>query len=219
LVETLDGLTEQAGDELSPEATAALRSQLEGEHQHAVEGLRQDRAVVEAVLAKLRTARQRTARWNFEADGFDALTPGLRRIYRRGRRGMRAAAAEPSTENLHEWRKRVKDLWHASQIMRPAASKRLKKLGKRAHRLSDLLGDDHDLAVLRNDVEAHPERFEDDEARRAFQIVIDRRRKALQQEAFEVGRGIFKQGPKQFVRKLERGWREHSGEKPQPSLA
>ena len=219
LIETLDGLTEHAGEELAPVVTAKLRSRLEDEHARALEGLRQDSSVVEAVLAKLTAARRRTPRWAFHADGFDALTPGLARTYRRGRKRMRAAAADPSTENFHEWRKRVKDFWHACQIVRPAAPKKMKRLAKRAHRLSDLLGDDHDLAVLRGYVETHPHDFADDDVRTALVALINRRRRVLQREALEVGAGVFKQSPKQFARGVERGWRKRSPEKPQPAIA
>jgi hypothetical protein len=57
--------------------------------------------------------REMTERWN---------RGSLRRIYRRGRKAMQHAQADPTNENLHEWRKRVKDLWHAEQILRPARS-------------------------------------------------------------------------------------------------
>jgi CHAD domain-containing protein len=132
---------------------------------------------------------------------------------------MSATAAEPSTENLHEWRKRVKDFWHACQIVRPAAPKKLKKLGKQAHYLSDLLGDDHDLAVLRDYVEEHPQDFPDQETSGALQALIDRRRQVLQREALEVGARVFKQPSKGFARSLERGWQKRSPAKPQPTIA
>jgi len=103
-----------------------------------------------------------------DPDGFAALKLGLRRIYRRGRKRIRVASADPTTENRHEARKRVKDLWHATQIVRPAAPRKPKKLSRRAHDVADLLGDDHDLAVLRDDVEMHPQCFDDEASRRAL---------------------------------------------------
>jgi CHAD domain-containing protein len=126
LIETLEALEKWAGDELRPGASAALVGQLEVERQRAVASLEQDEAAIAAVVRELETARTRTAGWTFGADGFDALEPGLRRIYRRGRRAMKATADEPSTENLHEWRKRAKDLWHVLQILRPAGPKRIR---------------------------------------------------------------------------------------------
>jgi CHAD domain-containing protein len=219
LTETLDGLFERAGDELSPDTAAPLRSRLEEEHARALEALVQDEAAVETVLARLKSARRRTARWTFPVQEFDVLTPGLERIYRRARRRFRAAAAQPSDENLHEWRKRVKDFWHACQIVRLAAPKRLKRLGKRAHQLSDLLGEDHDLVVLRAYVETHPGSLPDVEARESLQVLIERRRQVLQQQAFEIGAELFKQGPRPFAGGLERGWKKRVPETPRPAIA
>ncbi len=165
---------------------------------------------------ELGRARTRTAWWSLDADGFAALKPGLRRIYRRGRRRIRAAAADPTTENLHEARKRVKDLWHATQIVRPAYPKRLKALSRRAHDLADLLGDDHDLAVLRDYVDAHPQCFDDESDKRALLAVLDRRREALQRDALALGRKLYADKPGRFVDRIERGWRKRAAASPEP---
>ena len=211
LLETLDGLHARFAGELSEDATAGLRAQLDEEHERALSSLRDDEDSLSAVLAELAEARLRTAGWEFEDDGFDALAPGLQRIYRRGRRRMRAAAAEPTTENLHEWRKRVKDLWYAAQMLRPAGPKRMKKLARRAHDLSDLLGDDHDLAILAKYAEAHPRLFESDAGLRALRSLIDRRRRALQKKAFRLGERLYEAPPKRFVRCVAKGWRKRAG--------
>ncbi len=207
LVDTLDGLVDRFGKELSPEAIAPLRASLEREHKQALKSLKDDGGAVDLVVRKLENARGRTARWTFETDGFAALAPGLHRIYRRGRRAMRKAGRDPTTENLRELRKRVKDLWHALQIVRPAAPKATEKLAKRAHRLSDLLGDDHDLAVLRDYVLAHAELLED-ATRAALVALIDRRRRALQRDGLRLAKQVYKRPPKRFVRGLEQGWKK-----------
>src|SRR5919109_412156 len=70
------------------------------------------REALEEVAAAREDARDRVDDWPLEHDGFEALEGGLRRIYRRGRRALRAVEDEPTTEILHEWRKREKDLWY-----------------------------------------------------------------------------------------------------------
>jgi CHAD domain-containing protein len=207
LIETLDELERAAGRELPSGATAGLREQLEAERKQALRSLKEDDVVIDAVLDELEDARTRTATWTFETDGFSALEPGLGRIYRRGRRAMNAAAEEPSTENFHEWRKRVKDLWHAEQILRPAYPKKMKKLAKRTHDLSDLLGDDHDLAELRSYVARHRQCFDDRVAQVALVAVIDRRRKELQRGALSLGAKLYRRSPKRFVGSVERGFK------------
>ena len=126
LVITLEALEKTSSDELPGDAIAKLRSQLKDERKQALESLKADDAGVAAVVEEIDSARTRTAAWTFDVDGFEAVKPGLRRIYRRGRKAMKHSQEEPTTANLHEWRKRVKDLWHAEQILRPASPKRMK---------------------------------------------------------------------------------------------
>ncbi|MEA2151069.1 MAG: hypothetical protein QOD69_2899 [Solirubrobacteraceae bacterium] len=216
LVETLDALAARFADELPATLTTDLRARLQGEHERALAALQEDDAAVGRTLDELAEARTRTAGWTLDDDGFGALAPGLGRIYRRGRKRVRAAAQEPTDERLHEARKRVKDLWHATQILRPAAPKRLKKLSKRAHGLADLLGDDHDLAVLRAYADRHPQCFADESSRQALLTILDRRRQALQRKAFKLGDELYEQSPKRFVSAIERGWRKRADARPAP---
>lgn len=210
LIKTLDELERGSSDELPPRAIAKLRAQLTDERKQALESLRTDDALVAAVVADIEEARTRTAAWTFETEGFEALEPGLRRIYRRGRKAMRRAQADPTNENLHQWRKRVKDLWHVEQIMRPAAPKKMKKLARRTHTLSDLLGDDHDLAELCLYVERHRNSSEHRVAQVAQIAVIDRRRNELQRKAFALGSNLYRRSPKRFVQAIARGWSDRA---------
>ncbi len=214
LVDTLDDLGERFPEELPARATATLRARLD--HERAAAELSLGGGEVDDVLAALGDARGRAPAWTFADGGFDAISPGLRRIYRRGRKRMRIAQRDPSPENLHEWRKRVKDLWHATQIVREAQPKRLKRVSKRAHKLADHLGDGHDLAMLHAYAEAHPRAFEDAGARAALLAVIDRRADALRDKALKRGAKLYEPSPKRFVKRIERGWRKRAARRPRP---
>jgi CHAD domain-containing protein len=216
LLETLDALRERFADELGERATARLRQRLD-EQQAAHAPVRgREGEGIDAVLATIELARARTPAWTCADDGFDALSPGLRRIYRRGRKRMRVAAKDPSPENLHEWRKRVKDLWHATQILREAQPKRLKRVSRCAHDLANLLGDGHDLSMLRAYAESHPLCFEDEASKDALLAVIDRRCVALRDKALKRGRKLYEPSPKRFVKRVERGWRKRAADHPRP---
>ena len=210
LIETLDALEKASGNDLPGDATAKLRVQLKSDRRQALESLKSDDALVAAVVDDIDRARTRTAAWTFDVDGFEALEPGLRRIYRRGRKAMRRAREEPTDTNLHEWRKRVKDLWHAEQILRPASPKGMKKLARRTHELADLLGDDHDLAELRHYLATHGSCFDDRAAQVALTAVLDRRRKVFQDEAFAVGPKLYRRRPGRFVKAIGRRWRKRA---------
>jgi CHAD domain-containing protein len=149
------------------------------------------RQAAETAIAILTEARGRVDDWPLERDGFEALEDGLRRTYRRGRRDWRAALEGPSDENLHEWRKRVKDLWYHCSILQESWKPVMTALADEAHELSDRLGDDHDLAVLL------------DFGAESLEPLIDERRAELQEQAFAYGSRLYADKPKAFVRRLE----------------
>jgi CHAD domain-containing protein len=202
MVETLEGLTARYRTELADDAFSGLRDALADEAAAASARLADDRGAVEEVQGALAAARRRVAGWPIDDDGgLELLEPGFERIYRRGRRALKAARKDHDTEQLHELRKRAKDLWHAAQILRPAAPKPMKKLARRAHALSDLAGDDHDLAVLRAAArERHATLARGELA--LLEGLIDRRRGRLQRKALSRARRVYARKPRKLARVL-----------------
>ena len=82
-----------------------------------------------------------------------------------------------------------------------------------AHALSSVIGDHHDLSVLRQYVEANPQLFSDMASRAALLTVLDRRRDKLQRRALKLGRRLYEQPPKRFAKAVERGWRKRVGDR------
>jgi hypothetical protein len=162
-----------------PRLRAALEQQAAGEP---------DR---DEAIAALQGMRERIEEWPLERRDFAAIEPGLRRIYRQGRRAMRKAEAEPTVETLHEWRKREKDLWYHLRLLRAPADE--------AHELSERLGDDHDLAVL---LEFARERGMAD----GIEDAVEERRAALQASAFDTGRRLYADRTKKFSARLRASW-------------
>jgi CHAD domain-containing protein len=202
LLETLDALTDRYPDAAPPERFARFKRTLAGQHGATQRRLHEGAAVVE-VLGELRRAWARVGDWRLEREGLDALAPGFKRIYRRGRRAYRTARQEPSTENLHELRKRAKHLWYAAQIVRAAAPKKMKRVARRAHELSNLIGEDHDLALLAERADERRDRFANETAADELAALVERRRAELQREAMVLGRRVFRKKPRKVARPLE----------------
>ncbi len=74
------------------------------------------------------------------------------------------------------------------------------------HELTDLLGDDHDLAVLRQDLVAAPDRFGGERLVAALCGLLDRRRAELQAGARGVGWRCFAEEPERRVSRLRTYW-------------
>lgn len=165
---------------------------------------------------KLLTIRQRVARWRISAGGWSEIGEGLKRVYRQGRIAMKDARKTPSAGNLHEWRKQAKYLWHQLQLLEPIRPRPIGELAARAHKLSDYLGDDHDLAVLREKALAHRDAFPGPGGASALFTLIDRRQTQLRDKAFRVGGRIYAEKPAAFAARLGRYWRRWQREKTTP---
>ena len=185
--------------ELPGRAAGDLRQALAAHRIRTAAGARSQAST--QVVEMLTSARRRIAHWPLDEDGFDAIAGGLERIYRRGRRDYRKARAEPTSENLHKWRKRAKDLWYHLTILRDTWRPVMEVLADEAHALSERIGDDHDLAVLLGWADEHaPHTVE------ALTGPVERRREQLQAEAFAIGARLYADKPGAFMRRLERWW-------------
>jgi CHAD domain-containing protein len=120
-------------------------------------------------------------------------------MYGDGRAAYRAARKKPTVGNLHEWRKRVKDLWYSATILRSAWPAMMNELAAEAHVLSDLLGEDHDLAMLAQRATGKKHK----QLRRA----IAKRRARLQRRALKMGKRLYAEKPKGFARRIGVAWR------------
>jgi CHAD domain-containing protein len=202
LVETLDELRDRYAGELSDAAFDGLREALQAEARTAHDALEDDRALTQRATADLVAARDRVAGWPLpDGAGVAILAPGFRRIYRRGRNALRAAERDTSTESLHELRKRAKDLWHAAQVLRPAAPKQLERLGRDAHALSDVAGDDHDLAVILDAALQRPHALADGEPE-LLTAIVGRRRAQLQRIALKRAGKLYARKPRKLTKRL-----------------
>jgi len=147
------------------------------------------------------TGSLRAVRAQFEDSqrGADATSRGallhdFRRLCTRGRRAHRRAAASRDSDALHAWRRRVKDLRYAAELLREADPSRLRRVEHAARELSDLLGDDHDLAVLAEQVGDHPHTH----------ALIGRRRGELQASAFELAAQLYATSPRRLAKRVRR---------------
>jgi CHAD domain-containing protein len=204
MLETLGGLDLPAG--LGWELRKVIQAQREAD------GTGDDReAAAGRAVAMLKEARKRVDDWPLRNDSFDALADGLQRTYRRGRRDLRVARGEPTVEALHDWRKRAKELWYHHTLLRSLWPPVMNAVGDEAHALSDLLGDDHDLAVLAHWFAVHANPAPE------FCEAVERRRRELQHDAFELGARLYAEKPSAYVSRMRRLWEAQQAASKRPT--
>ncbi len=112
------------------------------------EGAPVDGAAMKQAHSLLNEAKKRLARLRIAGSGFDIVGPGLEACYRGARRAFRSAYDEKTDEDFHEWRKGAKHHWRQMPLLSRAWHGYLGARASEARNLSQVLGDDHDLALL-----------------------------------------------------------------------
>ncbi len=99
--------------------------------------------------AALADARDAFAGLHLRSDGIAPLVEGFQNIYADGRKTMRLAYRNGVEDEIfHEWRKHVQRHWRHLQLFRNAWPEEFAPRIDLASELSELIGVDHDLAVL-----------------------------------------------------------------------
>jgi CHAD domain-containing protein len=152
------------------------------------------------VLRDVAEMRRELSLWNLLEHDFQM--PRLRRIYREGRlRYTRAKRKHASPRDLHDWRKRVKALYYALDMLGGTSTKGTRRITRRTERLGEALGEEHDLWMLSAYIEEHPRSLDPSGKSRAVLLkLISRRRKRLRERALADGALVYADPPDKFTR-------------------
>lgn len=206
IIECFDGLLEHFRDQIDQDAFAPVRDELALRRRKIADDKIGLDNKLDEFLAKMRDARGRAAKWKINDDDFSAVEGGLAKTYRRGRKALRSAYENPNTENFHEWRKRVKYHWYHARLLRRIWPDMMNMWRSVTDELSDLLGDDHDLAVFRQTLLDDPDRFSSESDLQLLIGLIDRRRAELQAKARPLGERLFAEKPERLNSRLHSYW-------------
>jgi CHAD domain-containing protein len=207
LLATLDGLVRHYADPLTERPFDAARQTLVARCRDMEAAHLGDLQIIGAAVEQLRGSCDRVAEWPLRRAGFDTLRPGLKRIYRGGARRFAKAMAEPSAAAFHDWRKDAKYLFHHLHLLGPLWPGPICALAEELDRLADMLGDDHDLAVLEQTVTAEPDAFGGETETAALLGLIGRRRAELQAAVRPMGLRLYAEPAGVFLDRLERWWK------------
>jgi CYTH domain-containing protein/CHAD domain-containing protein len=199
---TLDSLGKGGNGDLPPGPTALWREALIADRDRIVDAdADQTGGATEAIEA----VAARAPVWRIRHDDWKLLAPGLDTAYRDGRDAFTSLGSSPSFDDVHELRKRGKDLWYQVRLLRDAWPPVLEATAEEIHEFTDFLGDHHDLAVLTEDL---ADREEVDAAHRPILMaLIEARQASLLADALSAGERIYAEKPKAFERRLRAYWR------------
>ena len=203
LISTVDGLSKRFAGQVPAKTFTAIRKALASRRGD------QTRALSDALDAQavqdLGSVLLRVEEWKLRRGGWKAIDSGLVRSYQRGRKELKRAQRSRSLADLHAWRKRVKDLWYQERLLGEICGSAITGHAKEAHHVADLLGDDHDLGLLRDELSrgTMPAPVDVD----AVVSLIDHRRDELQLEGLAIGRRLYAERPAAYRRRMRRAFK------------
>ncbi len=180
---------------------AAFQSQLRREAGRRREQLA--RSGLPQSAGRLREALARLDSWSAPTEDWQPVYRGLRETYRKGRGCAHRNARGASGATLHEWRKRTKYLRSQLQLIAPLQHATLQAMSAQLHKLSDHLGEEHDLAVL-EELARRQRRRMGREAHAALRKRIEKRRRKKCERALRVGLLVYAEKPAHFAKRLRR---------------
>ncbi|REC94810.1 CHAD domain-containing protein [Kushneria indalinina] len=201
LIDTLDALMAVNKDRVDRRQFTPTRQQLLKRHRQALKATAlPDRAWLSSELEK---AREAVNDWAPAIDRFKALSEGLTDTSRRARQAMKQAEGASDEVTFHEWRKQVKYHRHHCELLANVWKAPMDARAKEAHRLADLLGEEHDLAMLAQVLSDPATAFQGQEKAGALLEMIAERRQTLQGEALLLGRRLFAEKPEALGKRIK----------------
>ena len=204
VVEALDRLSEKYQDGFAAATLATFRAGLVEREARADRQAKVDR-VLQRVSAALRDERERVKKWKLKGASFKPLARSLETSCRAARKAMAATIAHPTTDNFHLWRRRVKDHWFHVRLLKARCGNRLLAYERRLEQLDDCLGEYHNFALLGAIVMAETSVPRPEGARRLR--IIKKHQGELRRQAYALGRRIYAEKPRHFVRRVRALWR------------
>jgi CHAD domain-containing protein len=209
-LETVRALRDRFPEEMPEAPYEALVTALDAEREEMTArgaGLAEAWRSADQAAAMIEASRAGVEAWPLDGPAWKLVKKGLATSYRRSRKRFRDTVSEPTPEAVHEWRKRVKDLWYHQRLIRGSWPEMIDGLADQTHELSDLLGDHHDLTVLAEDARSRAAELGDGDAQEALMELIERRQDELLDAAIPIGERLFAEDPKPYVRRIRSYWR------------
>lgn len=154
----------------------------------------------------IKSTSKRASRWTIDADGFDAVSPGLKRNYRKLRTNFAEAIHTGEEDVTHSWRKSAKIHWHHSLLLSRICPDAMDAHARMASRLSESLGDWRDNGLLIAALDTVATDRLDKDILKVAQRAAKRDQKRLIKKAERISWLLTAETPKALTNRLAAYW-------------
>lgn len=205
LIESYEMLEQAYGSQVTFVRMAALQHKLVERRDGMVNSADVSKGSIDTVVDELGNAASGGIERGAAAEvTADQLAAGVQRVYRRARKGWKRVQSKHDPVKLHDWRKRTKYLRYHFQMLKGIDKKWASQWHKGFKRLSDLLGDHHDLDVLRQYLDSFDIDAMKPVAECEFRVLLREKQDALYREVLRLGKDLLHKKPKKVASAVRR---------------
>lgn len=179
---------------------APLRSALD--NAQAASGSALDAARVQELRETLKAEGKKLRKSRLKSFGLAAVVKGTGATYAAGRRALKRALKHPTDDRLHDLRKAVQAHWRHMALLSRAWPEEFAARVTIARELSVILGDDHDLVLVKNAAAQLPP---DEAGTKADASIIDlceRRQAVLRNTMKPLAAFLYAERPDAFMARM-----------------
>lgn len=201
IIEALDMLEKRFGDTTYKSAFTEMRHALQKRRdEHLPEAATRPDVMIE-VQNRLERGIQHINPIPLTFNNWSDTVKSVTRTYGRGYRLYHDMKEEPSSETMHQWRKRTKYLRYELRMLKKVWPDMFNPWRKQLHVLSDWQGNHHDLhelkSVMQGMVEVAPE------TRRSLMALATQHQEYYYAMAMPLGKRLYAEKPKHFAKRLK----------------
>ena len=119
---------------------------------------------------------------------------------------MTRARKRQRASDFHAWRKEIKSLWYALRLVEDSDAG-VRRDDRALHEAETLLGNDHNLVVLCEELSGPPTVCRGAEDRDRLQLVADREQCRLREKAFARVKSIYSHRSGAYARAIAQAWK------------
>ena len=179
-IETLERLKEAAPAKTLDELNQGILELRQKESQSLI----QDNIILRQIEIALHIKREQVENWQIEIDE-NTFSRNFNLTLEEVQVSATKAEQDGDSEDYHEWRKQVKHLRYQVEFLSGHHFPHNEEVNNSLHRLSDFIGWDHDLAILRELIHNKVELAENTE-KNAFYKIMDNRQQELRRQALNL---------------------------------
>lgn len=157
-------------------------------------------------LVQLKQARKLFTGRALRGVTIDHVVEGAGRTYRKARRSFHKAYRKPEDDAFHAWRKAAQSHWRHMLLLSRAWPEAISARAGEAKQLSQLLGEDHDYAVLKRFAATCSETALKAENVAALEALCGKCQSALREQARPRGERLFVESVEDLQQRLSLYW-------------